>query len=90
MTEQDEALAEEEEIPSYRPHPETEKVAAAVPVPRYRSVMQVTNRFNWQHFYSVPANVGMNNLSWIVQAMLEEGCQLSDIQVTFDVQEMKP
>lgn len=67
---------------------EAERVVASAHVPS-RVIMRVSNRYNWQHFYTMPADVGYQNVPGLIRAMQEEGCKITDIQITFEVQEMK-
>lgn len=64
------------------------KAVATAPVPA-RVIMRVSNRYNWQHFYTMPADVGYQNVPGLIRSMQAEGCKLTDIQITFEVQEMK-
>ena len=59
------------------------------PVVKFRHIMTITNRQNWQHYYTMPANVGMNQVPWLVQALQEEGVALQDIQISFETKEIR-
>lgn len=76
-----------EEMVSY--DEEASHYEASAPVPVYRYIMRVSDRHNWQHYYTMPANVGMNNLAGVINAMEHEGVPLQNVQVTFEVEEMK-
>jgi hypothetical protein len=60
-----------------------------VPAPVCREDMIFTNRFNYAHYYRVPANVGLQNVPSMVSEMMRLGCRLGDIQITFEVEELK-
>jgi hypothetical protein len=57
--------------------------------PKMRLIMQITNRLSYLHYYEMPADVGLQNVPKLVQAMMEEGLKLTDIQITFEAKEIK-
>lgn len=86
LTEQQRQILEDVEAgrQAYEEDAHYEAVAA---VPPHRVVMVYANRFNYSHYYRLPAHVGIQNVPSMIQEMMREGCKLTDIQITFEVAE---
>lgn len=54
-----------------------------------RHVARISNRFNYNHYYVVPASTYLMHGADYIRCMQDEGCDLSDIQITFEVQEIR-
>jgi hypothetical protein len=61
----------------------------AASVPQYRQSMTFGSRYDYTHYYRMPAHVGMQNVPGMIHEMVREGIRLQDIQITFDVEEIK-
>jgi hypothetical protein len=68
---------------------EKEHYEAIATVPQYRQTMTYGSRYDYTHYYRMPAHVGMQNVPGMINEMLREGIRLQDIQITFDVEEIK-
>lgn len=55
----------------------------------HRHVARISNRFNYNHYYIVPASTYLMHGADYIRCMQDEGCDLSDIQITFEVQEIR-
>jgi hypothetical protein len=53
-----------------------------------REIMVFSNRVNYNHFYKMPAQVGLQNVPLMIAEMRREGCRLDDIQITFEFKEV--
>ena len=64
------------------------RTVASAHVPT-RVEMRISNRHNYMHYYTMPAFVGMQNVPGLIEAMRNEGCSIADVQITFDVKEVR-
>jgi hypothetical protein len=62
---------------------------AAIFVPQHRQLMVIRDRTKWDHYYTMPSNIGMQQVPWLVQSFLDEGVSLDNIQIEFQTQEIK-
>jgi hypothetical protein len=62
-------------------------IASARVEPKVREIVVFANRYNYSHFYKLPAHVGMQNMPAMITEMMREGCKLTDIQITFETVE---
>lgn len=66
-----------------------DQAVGSVPAPRFRTIMQITDKRDWQHYYTMPAQVGMQVVPGLLREMHLEGVPVQEVEITFEVREVK-
>jgi len=64
-------------------------VSASVHVPITQNVMRISDKTNYRHFYELPADVGIQNVPRLMDAMLREGCDLRNVVIDFEARPVR-